>query len=243
MQCAGSPAKLRSQCRNFYLNYVNYTDERQDLLAASRRGRLSHEEYLAMTTSHKFCLVAPGDFVSTHKITEAMAVGGSGGCIPVFVLRTLPCALTSYACLRRQETIPAATAAGGMLPYTRWLDYCSVAYLVEEKDVLSDAQGMVRELLRVTEAEARSKLDALRRVRDAFVFRDGSTPSRPSAAEHILDEACSAAKEYTLRGGAAREEGERAHKLFRRRQAGVASVQASRPGEYDLNRCMLLRRK
>lgn len=27
-------------------------------------------------------VIAPGDFASTHKVTEAMAIGGRGGCIP-----------------------------------------------------------------------------------------------------------------------------------------------------------------
>ena len=40
---------------------------------------MSHDEYLQLAMSHRFCLVAPGDFVSTHKITEAIALGAAGG--------------------------------------------------------------------------------------------------------------------------------------------------------------------
>ena len=36
--------------------------------------------------SHRFCLVAPGDFTSTHKITETIAIAAAGGCLPVLVL-------------------------------------------------------------------------------------------------------------------------------------------------------------
>ena len=60
--------------------------------------------------SHRFCLVAPGDFVATHKITEAVALGGAGGCIPLFVL-------------------PTKHRVESMLPYTRWLDYCAIDYV------------------------------------------------------------------------------------------------------------------
>ena len=54
--------------------------------------------------------------MATHKITEAVALGGAGGCIPLFVL-------------------PTKHRVESMLPYTRWLDYCSIAYVVREADV------------------------------------------------------------------------------------------------------------
>ena len=40
--------------------------------------QLSHADYLAATFSHRFCLVAPGDFISSHKISEAIAIGAAG---------------------------------------------------------------------------------------------------------------------------------------------------------------------
>jgi len=180
--CTGSAASLRRQCRTVR-PLVNFSDELHDLRAANERGRLSHAEYLALARSHRFCLVAPGDFVATHKITEAMALGGSGGCIPVFVLaRSTP-------------------NGHGMLPYTRWLDYCSVAYVVHERTARHDAAVVVRALLAVSAAEAHAKLRALARVRDAFVFRGssshGSSAQPPSAAEYILDEACAAARSFS----------------------------------------------
>ena len=51
---------------------------------------------------------APGDFVTTPKLAEAMAMGGAGGPIPVLVLPS------------------KATDASG-LPYSSWLDYCEAA--------------------------------------------------------------------------------------------------------------------
>ena len=48
--------------------------------------RLTFPAYLAAARSHRFCLAAPGDFSSTPKITEFIAVGASGGCIPVIVV-------------------------------------------------------------------------------------------------------------------------------------------------------------
>ncbi|KOO30120.1 hypothetical protein Ctob_013304 [Chrysochromulina tobinii] len=75
----------------------------------------SHTADVLLLVDHK-----PRDFVATHKITEAMALGGSGGCIPVFVLaRSTP-------------------NGHGMLPYTRWLDYCSVAYVGLSTDAAAD---------------------------------------------------------------------------------------------------------
>ena len=51
------------------------TQEADDLLAATRTPRLAHADYLALAMAHRWCVVAPGDFVATHKISEAMALG------------------------------------------------------------------------------------------------------------------------------------------------------------------------
>ena len=179
IMCTGGAQPLRRQCETVR-RYVNFSDEREDLLAASGQGRLTHAAYLSLARSHRFCLVAPGDFVSTHKITEAMAIGGSGGCIPVFVLP---------ATLRGR---PGVSGAVGALPYTSWLDYCAVSFVIDERRARYDAATMVERLLAVTPSEADAKLRELARVRAAFVFHEGSSPSQPTAAEYILDEACKA---------------------------------------------------
>ena len=223
--CTGSAASLRRQCRTVR-PLVNFSDELHDLRAANERGRLSHAEYLALARSHRFCLVAPGDFVATHKITEAMALGGSGGCIPVFVLaRSTP-------------------NGHGMLPYTRWLDYCSVAYVVHERTARHDAAVVVRALFAVSAAEAHAKLRALARVRDAFVFRGssshGSSVQPPSAAEYILDEACAAARSFSA---SFKGKGSPGGGVMDRMDGG--SKESSRRGAlpwhrgHDLSRCTL----
>ena len=151
--------------------------------------------------------------MATHKISEAMALGGTGGCIPVLV-------------------VPARARV--MLPYLSWLDYCSVSYIVDINQARTNASAVVQALLAVSPAEAARKLRALARLRDAFVFREGSSPQQPSAAEFILEEMCRVARQYSTgirsasqrlptRGGASRQ--------FNR---------ASDPQQlYDLSRCML----
>jgi len=219
IMCTGSASLLRRQCR-LVRSLVNYSDEQADLKAAHEQDRLPHGTYLSLARSHRFCLVAPGDFVSTHKITEVMAIGGSGGCIPVYVLaRSTP-------------------GGRGMLPYTRWLDYCSVAYVVHEKTARRDAAAVVRALLAVGAAEAEAKLKALARVRDAFVFREGSSQEQPSAAEYILDEACASARRFSASVGS--------HQNIGSRGSRTVGVQAPWIRNYparttpDLSRCMLV---
>ena len=85
------------------------------------------------------------------------------------------------------------------LPYTRWLDYCDVAYFVNERVSKSKFGRVLARLEQVSEAEAEGKLAALRRVRDAFVFRAGSSPERPCASEYVLSEVCEVARRKGVR--------------------------------------------
>ena len=80
--------------------------------------KLTQPEYFREAARHRFCLAAPGDFVSTPKITEFVAVGAAGGCLPLLVL----------------DGPPANT-----LLYTRWLDYCELGFLV---NVSTAVRGM-----------------------------------------------------------------------------------------------------
>lgn len=157
---------------------ANFTEELPAMLRDTRR--VSHGEYLSLAMSHRFCLIAPGDWVSTHKVTEAMALGGAGGCIPVFV-----------APGSSLDDIEAAVP--GMLPYTRWHDYCRTSYFVSEYSARLNFSTALDRLSQVSEVEAAQKLQALRDVRDAFVFRPGSSLPMPSAPEFILGDACAAA--------------------------------------------------
>jgi|UniRef100_A0A7S3EV51 hypothetical protein len=111
-----------------------------------------------------------------------MALGGAGGCIPVFVIPEI-----------RRGPGSASKSIGAMLPYTRWLDYCSTAYVVSDTTARVGFSAVLTKLRAVGEAEAAAKLDALRGVRDAFVFRSGG---RPSAQQQLLAEACAMGRRY-----------------------------------------------
>ena len=76
MVCTPTAAALRRQCKAY--QNVDYADELDDVRRTDRV--VPHDEYLGHAMSHRFCLVAPGDFVATHKITEAVALGGREAC-------------------------------------------------------------------------------------------------------------------------------------------------------------------
>lgn len=165
---------------------VNFSEELPDILRDTRK--VSHSEYLSMAMNHRFCLIAPGDWVSTHKVTEAMAIGGSGGCIPVFVV--------PGRSLSDMENFAAT-----MLPYTRWHDYCSTSYFVTEFGAKLNFSRTLERLDAIGDVEATMKWKHLKQVKDAFVFRDDSTYEKPTAPHFILGEACAAAR--CARAGAA----------------------------------------
>lgn len=78
-------------------------------------------QFLATAAGHRFCLIAQGDPGNTAKVTETIALGGSGGCIPLYVL---------YAVRTQRAPTPPDFARD--LPHLRWLDYCNVAYFITE---------------------------------------------------------------------------------------------------------------
>ena len=140
----------------------------------------SYETYLKQVMGHRFCLVAMGDKPGTPKITEMIAVGGAGGCIPVIVL-------------------PGAgpnSMQMSMLPYVRWLDYCTIAYLVPSAVAEINLKPILKRLSQVSKEEAERKREALRAVRDAFVMRKNSSVDAPAAAEFLLGELCDLARAY-----------------------------------------------
>ena len=89
-----------------------------------------------------------------------------------------------------------------MLPYTRWLDYCSVSYLISEHAARTDLGPALRRLAMVTAAEAAQKAAALRAVHAAFTFRAGSSVGAPSAPEYVLGDICAAARRFRATGDA-----------------------------------------
>ena len=197
---------LRTKCK-FYEGI-----EWSSVVPAIRRDSrtLQREDYLRLAHQHRFCLAAPGDFISTPKISEFIAIGAAGGCIPVFIVPD-------------SDEGPSL-----MLPFADTLDYCSFAFLVRSSTARSrPMRAVVRRLSRVTAEEAALKLVALKRAYHAFVWRHESgvsKRSRPSAVDHVLSAACAAAKGLQLRaneGGAERVLGDRM------RGAGVASDHGS----------------
>ena len=116
---------------------------------------------------HRFFLVAPGDFVTTPKLAEAVAMGGAGGPIPVLVL-------------------PGGARDARAFPYSSWIDYCEVAFVVSARTAKDDLRGVLDRLSRVGAAEAAAKHAALRRLSAAFTVVPGSTVRQPSAAEHVM---------------------------------------------------------
>ena len=142
---------FRQRCKP-YLELVNFTSELPDMEAdatSSRRfiaaqghtdGR-SHmaahgqqdDAYLGRAMAHRFCLVAPGDFWSTKKIAETVAIGGAGGCIPIIVVPPPHTKRLSHDRARRarlnasiDESLGLGQRLSRFLPYTSWLDWCVI---------------------------------------------------------------------------------------------------------------------
>ena len=175
--CTPSAGALREQCRRGGYATLDWESELPDMHRGHLKRRLSRSEYRSLAMRHRFCLVAPGDWLTTPKLAETIAIAAAGGCLPVIVLPTLG-------------------HASAMLPYLGRYDYCKFAFVVLEQSVRRRRMGAVVEaLLLVSHQQAGVMRREARRVAKAFVFRRGaSTPREPSAAEYILDEACRAAR-------------------------------------------------
>ena len=96
------------------------------------------------------CHILLGDFTSTHKITETVAIAAAGGCLPVLVLPG------------SQREVGAQVAH--MLPYTRWLDWCDIAFLLPERVASTSLRAVLSQLAQVTQAEVEEKRRHLRKV-------------------------------------------------------------------------------
>ena len=150
----------------------------------------SKERYLQEAMGHRFCLVAQGDFVGTPKLTEMMAIGSAGGCIPLIVLP------------ERRESVSQ------VLPYLTWLDYCAAVFFASTS-VVSDHTALTRlltSLEQITPKVARAKHAALEAIRNAFVTRHNSSLAAPSAPEFILGEVCDAVRQFRSASSAAERE-------------------------------------
>ena len=174
-------ARLSSMCTPYA--EVDFGAEETSMRSAAERSG-SREQFLQAAARHRFCLVAQGDPGGTSKVAETIALGGAGGCIPVFVLYSA-----------RSERRPLDSDFARDYPFTRWLDYCTIAVFVTAHAALHNMTRVLDYLDGISEEEGRAKLAALRQVRPAFVHRRASSISRPSAAEYSLSEACFVAKQ------------------------------------------------
>lgn len=183
-RCINGLSTLRRTCHSY--RGVDWADELGDM--ARSAVNLPAPRYFGHAMGHKFCMAAPGDFVSTPKITEYVAMGAYGGCLPILVLAGRP---------------------SHTLPYTRWLDWCEIAYIVSDGTARRGMASVLAKLDLVTDEEAAQKRQALLAVRDAFVFRpphlreaDAAAGTRgrfrpgyePSAVDFLLGELCEASR-------------------------------------------------
>jgi len=204
--CAPSASTLRRHCKNYRGLNFSSPHFRATLAAAARA--LPRPEFLALAAQHKFFLVSQGDPGGfTPKLTEAVALGGAAGTIPVLVFNEPSLRYGDY---RRY------------LPYGRWLDWCSIAYVVSDRTAHKHTAQLLEELASIPLSEIAIKQANLRKVWPAFVVR--SRERGPSAPDYMLGEACVSAQrfaEYARRGGD-REEWVR-----------------NRPAQADLGSCTL----
>lgn len=188
--CHGDPALssarnargLWKRCQAY--KKVNYSLVMPDIRRDSAR-RLSSHEYLGEAMSHRFCVVARGDFQATPKITEMVAIGGVGGCLPLFVF-----------------TRPLKQEISSSYPYASWLDYCEIGYFVSIRKAARDVGALLDAIEALPVEEIAQKRQALQKLAQtgAFVHRQ-ATMGRPSASDWKLGELCSMAKARKERVG------------------------------------------
>ena len=200
LRCISGLVALKKTCRHY--KHINFEEELPDM--ARSAVNLPSTAYFQHAMGHKFCVAAPGDFVSTPKITEYVAMGAAGGCLPLLVVKGPP-----------EKT----------LPYTRWLDWCSIAYIVSDVTARTQMASVLRKLEGVSATEAEAKRRALLevcshshdgqfplrvtpsalhvpQVRDAFVWRaPAERPlESPSAVDFLLGDLCDAARSARVNG-------------------------------------------
>ena len=159
---------LKKTCETFKEVGINATKHLSALDRATDRKRLPYESWVQEAARHRFCVVARGDWPGTPKLADFVLLGAAGGCIPlVFVSFT------------KRPT----------LPFGRYFDWCKAAVLVSEKVITAHKVGaLLHQLRNMSAAEANAKMLALDQIRDALYWRP--SPSRPSAADYVLAEAC-----------------------------------------------------
>ena len=141
--------------------------------------KLDRNAYLDEMMRHKFCVIAAGDDMSTHKIAETMAVASRGGCLPLIVGNLDP----------QQK----AMRHDAYLPFPEHIDYCRVGFVVPI--VSGRTVPAMPQLLDALDSVPVSAWHARRRaaiqLHERFVYRT----SRPSAVDHIIAKMCAMAAE------------------------------------------------
>lgn len=179
---SGGLAAFRHRCaRGFTDPFFNFSATFRDAgPLAAQAHRLDRTEYLRQASRHRFCLVAPGDYVSTPKVTEAISLAAVGGCLPLIVA----------------DSADALTR----LPYSDKVNYCSVAFIIRRHKAENKMRDILDELNLVNASEHAIRRQNARRLLPAFVSREGSSPANPSAAEMVLAEMCALAQRQQLAG-------------------------------------------
>ena len=126
--------------------------------------RLSPHEYLDMAMKHRFCVVAPGDTLSTKKLAETVWILASGGCVPLILGGT------------------------SHLPYSSWIKYERLAVVAPPHDSSYDLE----KLRNVGDDAYRRMASYARSVVRHFVQDPNSSWSSPHAAETVIGETCRA---------------------------------------------------
>ena len=162
-------------CKNY--RDVNFHQEIPFMTRDTIRGKDKNTyNYLKMASQHRFCLVAQGDPGNTGKISETIAIGGAGGCIPVYILQNAK----TRAKIKKSFYIRD-------YPYIRWFDYCSISYFVPHYYAMTNMKKVLDWLQKRPLSEIRAKQAALEKARHMFVFRrDGKL----DASDYIISEIC-----------------------------------------------------
>ena len=165
---SGSLGHFRRQCLPYMA--TNFSAIYRAASAHFENKGLSQADYYAKAMAHRFCIVAPGDYVSTRKVTESIAIAAAGGCLPLFVGED-----------------------NSQRPYADHVNYCSVGFIISTWQAEHALAGVLHRLSAVTEAERRLRQVHAEGLLAAFVYREQSSFAKPSAAEIIIAEWCNLA--------------------------------------------------
>ena len=176
---SGGLAFYRAHCekQGFMDPFLNFT---ATFRAAGQLAAVSHRldrtEYLRQAMRHRFCIVAPGDYASTAKITEGILIAAAGGCLPLLV-------------------VDSSNFAAMPFPFADRVNYCSVAFIVHRAEAERRMPDVLRRLSAVDASERARRQRNAEQLLPAFVSRQGSSLGAPSAAEMAIADMCALARD------------------------------------------------